>query len=331
MIEKYYKELLEKYLCDEVSSQEKEELRCYLNANSRINSFFENGLSIARPEIDEQNSKRMFQNICKGIVYKKPKLFIHHNKKKILQWAAILILPIITTISLFYFTQNNQSNFHPVTITAQKGEKAEVVLPDGTRVWINSESTITYDNSFDQKKRTVYLEGEAYFEVAKNKKRPFIVQTQAMNVQALGTSFNVRSYDIDSLIYAVLLEGQIKVTTSGQEQILNQNQRAVFDKSTNVFIVDDVDAMNFVEWKKGNIYFNNQTFNQVAQTLSRIYNVEIEFASEELSQIRFSGTLGSNGIKNALDILSLTSPMYYDVKDTTVILYHKNKKLNNFK
>ena len=77
------------------------------------------------------------------------------------------------------------------------------------------------------------------------------------------------------------------------------------------------------EWKKGNIYFNNQTFNDIALTLSRIYNVDIQFASEELRPMRFSGTLGSSGIKNALDILTLTSPMYYDVKDTTIILHHK--------
>ena len=331
MTEKYYIELFEKYFCDEASSQEKEELQLYLSTNKGIDSFFEDELSSAHPEMDERVRKRIYNNIRKDISCKSSKPVFRQKKKRILQWAAMLILPIITALSVYYFTQNIRSNFHPVTITAQKGEKAEAVLPDGTKVWINSESSIRYDNSFNQKKRVVYLEGEAYFEVATNKKSPFVVQTQSIAVQAIGTSFNIRSYDEDSFIYAVLLEGQVKVTTEEQKQILNVNQRAIFDKSTKKLTVDYVEAANYVEWKKGNIHFNNQTFSQIAQTLSRIYNVEIEFASEELSLIRFSGTLGSSGIKNALDILSLTSPMYYDVKDTTVILYHNNKKLNNFK
>ena len=189
----------------------------------------------------------------------------------------------------------------------------------------------SYNNSYNQKDRLIYLEGEAFFEVTSNKKLPFVVQTKSMDVQALGTSFNVRSYEIDAFIYAVLLEGQVKVEASNQVKVLDVNQRAVFDKANNKLTIDEVDAANFVEWRKGNIYFNNQTFSQIAQTLSRIYNIEIVFASEELSQMRFSGTLGSSSIKNALDILSLTSPMYYDVKDTTVTLYKRDNMLNNFK
>lgn len=331
MNDKYYTKLLEKYLSDKASPQEKEELQSYLISNKRIDSFFEKSLLDAHPEMDKQDSKRLLQNIRKEIGCKNHKQTIQEKNKRILQWAAILILPIISALSVFYVSQNNSANFHPIMITAQKGEKAEAVLPDGTKVWINSESTICYDNSFNKKTRTVYLEGEAYFEVYTNKNTPFIVQTKLMDVQALGTSFNVRSYGVDSFIYIVLLEGQVKISASDQEQILKMNQRAIFDKSTNRLTVDAVDASNFIEWKKGNIYFNNETFSQIAQTLSRIHNVDIEFASEELSLIRFSGTLGNSGIKNSLDILSLTSPMYYDVKDTTIILYHRDNKLNNLK
>ncbi len=331
MKKNYYIELLEKYLRDEASLLEMEELQAYLTSNKKIDSFFEEKLANSHSVIDEQVEKRMFQNIYKEIGDKKPKLIFPINKNKILQWAAIFLLPIITALAVIYITQNSNVNFHPVTITAQKGEKAEVVLPDGTKVWINSESTITYNNSYNQKDRLIYLEGEAFFEVTSNKKLPFVVQTKSMDVQALGTSFNVRSYEIDAFIYAVLLEGQVKVEASNQVKVLDVNQRAVFDKANNKLTIDEVDAANFVEWRKGNIYFNNQTFSQIAQTLSRIYNIEIVFASEELSQMRFSGTLGSSSIKNALDILSLTSPMYYDVKDTTVTLYKRDNMLNNFK
>ena len=110
---------------------------------------------------------------------------------------------------------------------------------------------------------------------------------------------------------------------SGQEKMLQVNQRILFDKKTQRFVTDRVQASHFIEWKKGSLYFHNQTYYDIAATLSRIYNVNIRVASEELRPMRFTGTLGSNGIKNALDILSLTSPMRYDVKDTVIILYHK--------
>ena len=142
MKKNYYIELLEKYLRDEASLLEMEELQAYLTSNKKIDSFFEEKLANSHSVIDEQVEKRMFQNIYKEIGDKKPKLIFPINKNKILQWAAIFLLPIITALAVIYITQNSNVNFHPVTITAQKGEKAEVVLPDGTKVWINSESTI---------------------------------------------------------------------------------------------------------------------------------------------------------------------------------------------
>ena len=108
-----------------------------------------------------------------------------------MQWAAIFLLPVLSAFTVYYFTQRPQRNLQPTVITAQKGEKAEVVLPDGSNVWINSGSTRTYDRHFNGKERSVYLQGEAYFEVTENKKRPFIVHTKHITVQALGTSFNV--------------------------------------------------------------------------------------------------------------------------------------------
>lgn len=323
MSEKYYIDLFEKFLCNKASEEEVALLSSIINSDRNIQRLLEDKLVASDPTMDEKTKNKIFGNIRAEIHSKQKQARFLYFRRKALQWAAILILPIISALSVYYFTLNSAQSELSTTITAQNGEKAETTLSDGSKIWINSGSTLTYQSNFNRKNRTVFLEGEAYFEVAPDKKRPFIVKTQSMSILAVGTAFNVRSYASEQQTSTVLLNGKVKVTASGKETLLSENQRATFDKYSKLLSTDKVIAENFVEWKKGNIYFNNQTFNDIAQTLSRIYNVEIRFASEELRPMRFSGTLGSNGIKNALDILSLTSPMYYDVKDSIIILYHK--------
>lgn len=321
MTDKNYMVLFEKYLRGESTAEETEALIDLIGSEDKFKEMLEVELMNADPTIDETIKKRIFGKI--RLETTREKSYLSVNWRKAMQWAAIFLLPVLSAFTFYYFTQRPQRNLQPTVITAQKGEKAEVVLPDGSNVWINSGSTLTYDRHFNGKERSVYLQGEAYFEVTENKKRPFIVHTKHITVQALGTSFNVRSYETDSLASAVLLEGKVKVSASGHETILSVNERATFDKRKQTLLADRVEALNFIEWKNGNIYFSNQTYDEIARALSRIYNVEIQFASEQLRPMRFSGTLGSSGIKNALDILSMTSPMYYEMKDTTIILHHK--------
>ena len=145
-----------------------------------------------------------------------------------------------------------------------------------------------------------------------------------MEIQALGTAFNVSAYSNEQEIFSVLLEGKIKVSALGQERILSENERLIIDKTTGTLSTETVYASDFVQWKDGNLYFENRSFDEIANTLSRVYNVEIRFASEKLRSIRFSGTLGSSSIRNALDILSLTSSMNYEMKGTIIELNYKD-------
>jgi transmembrane sensor len=324
MNNKYKAILFDKYLRDEASSEEIERLLALIRNDRSMQDIFEDQLRKSDPEIDVNVQQKIFSNIRQNISSKNEPHFIQKNWKKVLQWAAILILPIVSALSVYYFMQTQQGNNHPTVIIAGYGEKAEVVLPDGSRVWINSGSKITYNDEFNRKQRPVYLEGEAYFEVTKDKERPFIVKTESMFVEALGTSFNIRSYSEDQQAFAVLIEGKIKVSASGQEQILSENQRAIFNKSTQTLTTDMVRSGDFVQWKSGNLYFDNQSFEDIARTLSRIFNVDIQFASDKLRSIRFSGTLGMSSIRNTLDILSLTSPMRYEMQGTTIKLYYRD-------
>ena len=320
---RHYIQLFEKYLRNEASEQEKETLVALLRNDRRIQHFFENELENAHPTWDEETATRIYDHVCASISSQKKHFSISPLWRKAMQWAAILVLPILSALAIYHFAQGDVGeNQNPVTITAAYGEKAEVKLADGSHVWLNSGSSLTYDNKFNRKERDVYLHGEAYFEVAKDKKRPFIVKTTAMNIEALGTAFNVSAYDNESSVSSVLLEGSIKITTGEQERVLAENERATFHKTHRTLVTDRVYASDFVQWKNGNLYFENRSFEEIANTLARVFNVEIRFASQKLRPIRFSGTLGNSSIRNALDILSLTSPMRYEMRGTTIELHY---------
>lgn len=317
-------ELFERYLRNEASEAEEQLLAKMLREDRQIHSILENGLENADAEMDEETSNRMYERIRTSIPVKKKPFFTQPIWRKSLRWAAIFILPLISAFSVYFLMNDNTAgNGTPVTVTAGKGEKAEITLADGSRVWLNSGSSLTYNETFSRKERNVYLTGEAYFEVAKDKKHPFTVKTREMDIQALGTTFNVSAYDAEQFFSSVLLEGKVKVSAHGQEYILEENERAIYDKTNNILSTDKVYASDFVEWKNGNLYFQNRSFEEIANTLARVFNVEIGFVSKELRPIRFTGTLGGSSIRNTLDILSLTSPMRYEMNGTVIELYYE--------
>ena len=323
MNRKKHIELFEKYLLNKAGEEDVEQLLFVLKNDSSIQYFLEE-------EIDKENNK-LDKNIQENILNKiRENIKPDHSSKlrliqKTLRWAAIFLVPIASIITTYYITRNLNYNKQPLNIVTGLGEQAYVDLPDRSKVWINSGSKLSYDHNFNKKSRTVVLQGEAYFEVAEDKSRPFIVKTNEMEVKALGTAFNVNSYEVSKQISTILLKGSIEIKVAGYKQVLSMNQRAIYDKVSQKLYTDIVETRNYVEWKRGNIYFDNQTFEEVAQTLSRVYNVNIQFDSETLHHIRFSGTLGRSSIKNTLDILSLTSPMRYEMKGTTIVLFYSEK------
>lgn len=323
MEDNQYIRLFEKYLRKEISEPELQLLAGALRNNARIQSILDNELMNASPEMDEEMSKLLFASIHASISHKKRPFFPVMDWKKTLRWAAVIMLPFISAFSVYFLMTNHIEEPALITITADKGEKASIVLADGSRAWLNSESTLSYNETFSRKNRNVYLSGEAFFEVSKDTKYPFTVKTKEMDIEALGTSFNVTAYDDSQLFSSVLLEGKVKVTAHGLEHVLEKNERAIYSKKDGTLTTDIVYASYFTEWKNGNLYFQNNSLEEIAITLSRVFNVDIRFASDELRALRFSGTLCSSSIINTLDLLTLTSPMCYKMNGTTIELYYK--------
>ena len=240
--------------------------------------------------------------------------------------AAILFIPVLV-LSAYFFMQTGKEKVRMVEVRTNPGVVSTFELPDGSKVWVNSDSRLSYGSRFNQKERVLSLEGEAYFEVTPDKDRPFIVETDELAVRALGTSFNVKSYEEEKDVSTVLMTGKVEVTSDYDRLVLNPNERIVFNKQTGHMEKSTVENTgDYINWKYNALTFNGETFENIVHTLERYYNTRIVFESETLKKYRFTGTPGNTSLESILQILSLTSPLSYEVRDSMIILRENVKQ-----
>ncbi|MVN20482.1 FecR family protein [Mucilaginibacter arboris] len=229
-----------------------------------------------------------------------------------------------TTAGLLRYTVNEKqaSNDATVaynTISTPVGGEYQVVLADGTEVWLNALSSIRFPTSFKGSERKVEITGEAYFEVAKNAQMPFRVVSGYQVVEVLGTHFNISAYPDESAVATTLLEGSVKVAMNdGQVKVLKPGQQALILKKNNSFTVKDVDAEDAVAWKNGYFQFADDDLKSIMNQLSRWYNVEIVYQHANLDQ-KFGGTISrSKNLSQVLRILELTGNVRFRVEGRRV-------------
>ena len=202
------------------------------------------------------------------------------------------------------------------TIQTPKGGQYQIILPDGSKVWLNAASSLTYPEIFVGKERKVKLTGEAYFEVAKNKNMPFIVNTQSQNVEVLGTHFNINSYMDEQTIKTTLLEGSVKVSNNQFIQILKPGDQAIMNASTNgaIKLVHSVDTDDATAWKNGQFSFNNASLKAILNQLERWYDVKIDYTA--LPQKRYNGMVPKKAnLSQVLNMLELTGNIKFEIEE----------------
>ena len=210
-----------------------------------------------------------------------------------------------------------ENDFH--VLYTQRGGEYDVVLADGTRVHLNSESRLRYPLAFNASERRVFLEGEAYFEVSRDEEHPFIVEMRNFSVDVLGTSFNVSNYQSDEVNGVVLVEGRVRVNKDGREYLLKPNEELVIKKDD--VCVRKVNARNAISWKNDKFYFNDETLTMVMNTLTRWYDVDVVFANQSVRDYHFSGFVPKyEDIAKAFEILELTCDIKFVLQDRTVII-----------
>lgn len=204
-----------------------------------------------------------------------------------------------------------------------RGGEFQLMLADGTKVWLNSSSSLSYPRRFTGNERRVQLSGEAYFEVAENAQMPFIVETLPMNIKVLGTHFNVNTYGDQGAYHTTLVQGSVEVAVPGAEAMrLNPGEQLWLkndhpEKRT-------VNLKLFTAWRDGKFIFDDAPLEEIIEQVSRWYDVDIFFASEELKQIRFSGAIVKfNSLEDFILMIEKSGPVLFSVEDKTVMISGK--------
>lgn len=209
------------------------------------------------------------------------------------------------------------------TLVIPKGASYKLILDDLTQIWLNADSRLKYQVNFNATRtREVYLEkGEAYFKVAKDPEKPFILHTASMKLQVLGTSFNVNTYS--SNVLTTLVEGKVKLQSSASKEqlFLSPGQQANFDKLSGNMQKQEVDIYPFVAWKDGVIVFQNTTMGELMDQLGRLYDYEIEFKDQRLKQLHYTGRADkTESLQDILAIIQETSHLKFTIKERSIIV-----------
>jgi transmembrane sensor len=200
------------------------------------------------------------------------------------------------------------------TLSTPMGGQYQLSLPDGSKVWLNSGSSIRFPTAFIGKERVIELKGEAYFDITENKKMPFIVRTNnSMDIKVLGTQFNVMAYDDEKSINTTLLEGSVQILKESGTAFLEPGQAAILNKGTGKIKVAEADIDDAVAWKNGYFIFSNENIESIMRKVSRWYNIEVDYQGN-LSNKDFVGTISRDkNISELLKMLELTGAIHFKV------------------
>jgi transmembrane sensor len=319
-------EIFERYILNSAGEEEILRLSRWIRNNQEISSWLEQQILASSSAIDTEIKMRMLRNIEIGIstesgTTNERRTQIRFRLNKIMRVAALFILPVLTAVGVYLYMSKLENSTAPLIVAVERGQKANITLPDGSKVWLNSQSKLTYTASFNIERRELQLDGEAYFEVAHNPKKPFIVKSRDIAVEALGTAFGVKAYNEDNLISSILMRGKVRVTTPDGKAVLVPNERIMYNKSTHKKVQSTVtNATDFTGWIHNELRFENESLGDIAKTIQRIYNVDVVFASVKLKSQRYTGTINNNSLESVLNIISLTSPISFQIKNQQVTL-----------
>ena len=205
-----------------------------------------------------------------------------------------------------------------------RGGSYKLDLADGSKVWLNAGSSLRFPVSFSDSTRKVFLEGEAYFEVTHNGK-PFIVSSDNMDIRVLGTSFNVSAYRDDKEVKTTLVEGKVSINSRSENQIesiiLLPNKQATINKSDSTIRIAEVNTLQYTSWMKGKLEFNNETLEIVMKRLSRWYDFEYQFNSQEAGNLHFTARFNNDvKISTILEMLEMTTKVKFEIKENTIVI-----------
>ncbi len=321
------KSLIAKSITGQLSAREKQDLKHWVSLSSDNKKELE-----AYTQLWEKSKKLELPNPIEveSSLTKTKKRIANLRPKKhwigiLRQAAAILVLAFALSLLYHYFIEGRNLNSEPERIVRQeikaaRGTHTKLVLADGTKVWLNSESTLSFPMSFNhQKERRVELNGEGYFEVTKDETKPFIVNTSTLDVKVYGTAFNVFAYKEEPSMTIALVEGKVSLVkeySNGPKELMmmSPNDVVEYDLEKNrLNHSTDLNLNKYTAWKDGYMVFFGDPVNKVVQKLEKWYNVDIEIKDQALQNYSFTATFADESLEQVLHLLSLSSPIQYKI------------------
>jgi len=275
-----------------------------------------------------------------------------NRRKKIVQIIVSIAASIIILVFLtLWLTEKNKNHAADTVAVLQEvavpaNSKRKLLLPDSTLIWLNEATTLKWDKDFNSTNRTVYLEGEAYFEIAPSKKQlPFIVRTSQFTIRDIGTSFNIKSHSADSLFEAVVLEGIVSVkgnisvdnkitevrllkddvlkVRNGKVNMAEPSKQTAANKPT-VTIGKIIHPDIYIGWKDDMLVFDDESFSAVIRKLENHFKINVAFDETSLAAFRYSGSFSASAdIENVLDVIKETTPIVYEKNEDGISIKYK--------
>lgn len=311
-------DLLSKYLAGEISVEEKRILFQQLKENEELRkeaAGIQNLSALVSLANEEGTALDRQYHSFIGMRKKRALLF---SLRKVAGYAAIVLFSILSTYLLMNYAGDKEEEFvRYQEFSTPAGQRAKVLLADGTEVWLNANTTLRYPERFDPKRREVELHGEAFFEVEKAAGNPFVVKTNKMDIQVTGTKFNVNAYDTEEYFVASLVEGAVSVScvyNRNSSYALQPRQHIVVsDHSSKVSSFENTD---FMAWKEGVFIFDDMLLTDIIKKLELYYDVSIIVKNTKLGNFRYTGKFRQrDGVESVLRKLQIVYPFKYTKDD----------------
>lgn len=332
---KHIDELIANYLTEGLDKNALDELKTWIAASAENQQYFirQRGIwfsAVSREAASVYDKDKAFENFRNRVESQKE---IQSTSRRGFSlsalWRYAAVVAIIIAVGCISYWQgevNVKDTFADISVEAPLGSKTKLYLPDGTLVWLNAGSRMTYSQGFGVDNRKVELEGEGYFEVKRNEKIPFFVKTKDLQLQVLGTKFNFRDYPEDHEVVVSLLEGKVGLNNllrEEKEAVLSPDERAVLNKANGLLTVESVTASNASQWTDGYLFFDEELLPDIAKELERSYNVKIHIANDSLKTFRFYGNFvrREQNIQEVLEALASTEKMQYKIEERNITIY----------
>ncbi len=238
-------------------------------------------------------------------------------RKIIIRWqVAAVFFFLVGCGGIIAYLTNTSGGRSFTTVSTNKGQNSKITLPDGSIVWVSSGTTLSYNTNFGEKERSIKLSGEAFFEIAKNKDKPLVVDCNSLKVKVLGTKFDVSAYPEDQSVDVVLESGSVELTSATDQSLKKQlvpGEMARFDVVRKELAVSRDANYKFTSWKDGILIFRNDSMDEVLKKLGRWYNIDIQVDNPQIDQLIFNATIVNENVEDIFDLIKFSCGINYKI------------------